>query len=729
MRPDAHVKRPASAPVVMRVDDEEENDAISIGSTDSSEDRVDKRDHSKERKTDRHQKHRHKKDKKDKKKKDKKNKKDKKDKKRPSANNKHDEEVKEDLHADDEDIAVTDSSEATDKENKKKKKKNKKRKREEDVDASNKKRKGKEENENPTPAKTSETEDAPVHAEEEPRCDAVPASKKAKSTPPPASSSSSLTPPGAVTASSSGARKPPRKQPSMLTHQAALSMASSCQLTSSEFHDFVCARSFDVISGGMYRKFLVQSRASKEDWAFKVQTSIGKVQKILKTLAGIVQTLRHVEMQETEWAHIAPNAASRAIVGKRPLSVTLHEVMNSTSPPVRKRVDSVRPYFAKLTPPCLTVCCVVTGVELDDECIELRACGKGVVSPAASFPASADGEDNAAGVVAAAGGSGGCKQTVFHPPVVAHPALEHFFHMFWYCSKIEHVVRQMARSWMEDNGIVLATPAASSSNPKKGCKGSVCGDDSDGCAVAGTADHIDGCDENVDESVEEIKAGSHANDEDSSSSGGGSKKTIAAGCVEKNGVRTSSADGEDMQAACELFSNQQAEVIREMHLAMRHAFSHVIESIYGHPSLKQRKSTLSGMLAAATAGASDAPGRHVRDVGESGSDDAGGEDAKELLPRNTKRKVSSPSSSSPFGKGGGATRFGDGKKKEKNNKKNNEKKKKYLHNGDDDDDGEAETQCFVAGSDEEKKADDDAADEEDCWEREELPSCSSDDDE
>ncbi len=36
------------------------------------------------------------------------------------------------------------------------------------------------------------------------------------------------------------------------------------------------------------------------------------------------------------------------------------------------------------------------------------------------------------------------------PPVVVHPDLEHFFHMLWYSSKIEHVVRHMAKCWMED---------------------------------------------------------------------------------------------------------------------------------------------------------------------------------------------------------------------------------------------------------------------------------------
>ena len=58
-------------------------------------------------------------------------------------------------------------------------------------------------------------------------------------------------------------QKAPKKHDLHLSYAAATSLMSSCQLTASEFHDFVCARGFDVISGGMYRKFLVQSRAAK----------------------------------------------------------------------------------------------------------------------------------------------------------------------------------------------------------------------------------------------------------------------------------------------------------------------------------------------------------------------------------------------------------------------------------------------------------------------------------
>ncbi len=94
-----------------------------------------------------------------------------------------------------------------------------------------------------------------------------------------------------------GAKKsrPPKKQSTFVTHQAALGLSASCQISASEFHDFVCARSFDIISGGMYRKFLVQSRAAKEEWAFGVQSSISKVQKQVKSISAIVHSLATAE--------------------------------------------------------------------------------------------------------------------------------------------------------------------------------------------------------------------------------------------------------------------------------------------------------------------------------------------------------------------------------------------------------------------------------------------------
>jgi hypothetical protein len=53
---------------------------------------------------------------------------------------------------------------------------------------------------------------------------------------------------------------------------------------------FLC-RAFDTISGGVYRKFLVQSRAAKEDWAFSVQSSVCKVCELCRVILPYVSPL------------------------------------------------------------------------------------------------------------------------------------------------------------------------------------------------------------------------------------------------------------------------------------------------------------------------------------------------------------------------------------------------------------------------------------------------------
>ena len=172
----------------------------------------------------------------------------------------------------------------------------------------------------------------------------------------------------------------------------------------------MCARCFDVFSGGMYRKFLVQSRSAKEAWAFNVQLSISKVQKLGKMMACVVNSVKLAEEQDG---------------GGLMLGSALSACMNSSTPPVSRPVASVRQALAR----CLVdgpVQCGVTGAVLEDQCIEVRASSK------SSQPAAEQG-----GVL-------------LHPPVVVHPDFEHFFNMLWYCSKIEHVVRHMGKCWMED---------------------------------------------------------------------------------------------------------------------------------------------------------------------------------------------------------------------------------------------------------------------------------------
>jgi hypothetical protein len=45
-------------------------------------------------------------------------------------------------------------------------------------------------------------------------------------------------------------------------------------LQPSEFHDYACAKAYDILSKGKYKKFLIQSRSAGEEWACKSVLSV-----------------------------------------------------------------------------------------------------------------------------------------------------------------------------------------------------------------------------------------------------------------------------------------------------------------------------------------------------------------------------------------------------------------------------------------------------------------------
>lgn len=58
-----------------------------------------------------------------------------------------------------------------------------------------------------------------------------------------------------------------------------------------DFHDYACAKCYDILSKGRYKKFLAQSRSAGEEWAHKtiqsvqvVQCSVDAIQKLLDDL-------------------------------------------------------------------------------------------------------------------------------------------------------------------------------------------------------------------------------------------------------------------------------------------------------------------------------------------------------------------------------------------------------------------------------------------------------------
>jgi hypothetical protein len=78
-----------------------------------------------------------------------------------------------------------------------------------------------------------------------------------------------------------------------------------------DFHDYACAKCYDILSKGRYKKFLGQSRAAGEEWAQRtiqsvqiVQHSVDAIQKLLDELpswdapgvdcTSLAQTCAHV---------------------------------------------------------------------------------------------------------------------------------------------------------------------------------------------------------------------------------------------------------------------------------------------------------------------------------------------------------------------------------------------------------------------------------------------------
>jgi hypothetical protein len=145
---------------------------------------------------------------------------------------------------------------------------------------------------------------------------------------------------------------------------------------------------------------------------------------------------------------------------------------------------------------------------LDDECLEIKPMGKGK-------------QPSAAGAV-----------EEHFMPVVVRVEFEHFFNLLWYCSKIEHAVKMMARCWAED-----AVEAQ-------------VGDGGRGDA--------DDCDE-------------------AESEGACSNYNAQQG---KKAAKGDEGGGMNMQFLCERFSKECEGTISEMHQAFLHGHVHVLESIY-----------------------------------------------------------------------------------------------------------------------------------------------------
>ena len=389
--------------------------------------------------------------------------------------------------------------------------------------------------------------------------------------------------------SSVSSKKAPKRDSGLIACKVASAILASCQMSSTEFHDFVCARSYDVFSNGMYRKFLTQSRLAKEAWAFNVQISISKVQKLSKMLTCMLGTVKVAEKLHQQKMLAAAGDKNSKEEGLLPVGLAnaLHACMNSSSPPVLKRVETVwqsmlkqqqqQQISSKSSSSSRTVRCCISNVVLEDDCLEVRASYRSSQSRGSTSGAAAsskpkrkkasedddeeddendqgDGNDDRAGGAGSDNESddcnGGNKNTdqgkltatcsaaspasggILHAAIVVHPDFAHFFHLFWFCSKIEHVVRHMARSWMED------------------------------FRAKGGGGTQDGLEKGVD--------------------GGNNDNS-------NNEEETEEEGALNMQGMCEAFASENAEIIKDMHAAFLYGHSHIIDSVYAHECMQDRQ--------------------------------------------------------------------------------------------------------------------------------------------
>lgn len=62
-------------------------------------------------------------------------------------------------------------------------------------------------------------------------------------------------------------------------------------LDADEFHDYACAKAYDILSRGRYKKFLIQSRAAGEEWACKSVRSVQSVQAAMDEVQVLLEAL------------------------------------------------------------------------------------------------------------------------------------------------------------------------------------------------------------------------------------------------------------------------------------------------------------------------------------------------------------------------------------------------------------------------------------------------------
>lgn len=232
-----------------------------------------------------------------------------------------------------------------------------------------------------------------------------------------------------------------------------------------DFRNFVCVRAFDIISEGRYKKYLGQCKEAGDLWAIKVSDSVNQVFLSIKHVNAAIEGLQFVQCSM--------------------LASVCREVMGSTSPPVRVKEG--------------IGVCVISGVEAEN-CVDLgksaRTAGTGTTRDTGKRNADAkqgrtgsrtkSSEKLAGGTVPAA--DEGLEKTsielaLFRDSLCAtlqissagqaaedcpfvhgeaqpfrsrqecdllvHPKFSHFFLLLWFVCKIDHVLRNYVRWWVD----------------------------------------------------------------------------------------------------------------------------------------------------------------------------------------------------------------------------------------------------------------------------------------
>lgn len=154
-------------------------------------------------------------------------------------------------------------------------------------------------------------------------------------------------------------------------------------VTFEQFKDFLCSRSYDIISEGRYRKHFIAGKDVGDMWAMSMQSSIAAVISKVKYVANIIKNTENLSCKN--------------------LRMICSEVTSSQLPPTS--------VFTEVGT------CVITKSR-SSICINLGGSAKNT-SPC-------NGE------------------------LLIHPSLFHFFVMVWFVHKIEHIIRNYTRWWLEN---------------------------------------------------------------------------------------------------------------------------------------------------------------------------------------------------------------------------------------------------------------------------------------